>query len=122
MRQRSQLSQQVVRATSSVKECGLRLLPAAKAAVSIVRGSDVVTRREQQAIWNVADETAAHECEQAARLLTLSADYSETTKIIVDQFTRQAARIRLLRTDNSRGKRFFEQGRNSICSRARNGQ
>jgi hypothetical protein len=35
---------------------------AAKAAISILRGSNVVAIGEQQAIWNVAVDTAAQEC------------------------------------------------------------
>jgi hypothetical protein len=113
--QRSQLRHRLARARASLKQRGLRVVHAAKAAISILRGSNVVAIGEQQAIWNVAVDTAAQECEQAARLLKLrTGDPSDITNIVVDHFTRQAARIRLLRTDNSRGKRFFEGGRNAL--------
>jgi hypothetical protein len=98
-------------AAVSSRRFGLRLQAAAKAAAAAMRGSDEVALKEQQIlVWNAAMEAASFECEQAARALTLSNptdDPRAQTNIIADSLIRQAARIRLLNTRSSRGRRFF---------------
>jgi hypothetical protein len=95
----------------SAQRIGVRSSAAARAAVAAMRGTDVITLREKQALaWNAAVETAAFECEQAAKALVLSNptdDPRAQTNVVADYFTRQASRIRLLNTMTGRGRRFF---------------
>jgi hypothetical protein len=95
----------------SARRLGVRSSAAARAAVAAMRGIDVIALREQQVLaWNAAVETAAFECEQAAKALMLSNPTDNPraqTNVVADYFTRQASRIRLLNTMTSRGRRFF---------------
>jgi hypothetical protein len=95
------------------KEFGLRLMAARKAALAVIRGADGIELRKQQELgWNAAVDAAALECEQAAlahEQKAASEDPNNRFNMAADQLTRHAARIRLLKTQTSRGRRFFEQ-------------
>jgi hypothetical protein len=110
---KERLSAGVAAAIAIPKQIGLRSLAAAKAAYGVIRGSDHIERRKQQTTaWNAAIDAAAYDCEQAAlghKLRAASHDPHDPFNLVADQLTRHAARIRLLKTETSRGRRFFEQ-------------
>ena len=105
---------------ANAKEFGLRLLAAANAALTVVRGADGAELRKQQELaWNAAVAAAAFECEQAALAHKQKADSEDPNdrfNLAADQLTRHAARIRLLKTQTSRGRRFFEQNLKQLSS------
>ena len=107
------LSSGIAKAISPLRQFGRRIWGATKAAYAVVCGSDQVDRRKlQAAAWDAAIDSAAYDCEQAARGYRLKAagdDAHDPFNMAADQLTRHAAKIRLLKTETIRGRKFFEQ-------------
>ena len=80
------------------------------------RRSDEASK-SQAAAWNAAIEAAAYDCEQAARghrLRAASDDPRDPFNLTADQLGRHTARIGLIKTETSRGRRFFEQAEETL--------
>ena len=65
---KERLSAGVAEAIAILKQFGLLLLAAAKAAYDVIHGSDHVERRmqQQEAAWSAAIDTVPYDCQQAA--------------------------------------------------------